>query len=105
MFARVLRRGSIINKTRAYEQERKESQGGRISASGYIQATFSYTFVASSLVAAVRAMAAYRAIRGQELTVEICRDGLNAPWGFRLYGGTDFDSPLIVQRVSLQVLS
>lgn len=32
--------------------------------------------------------------------MEICRDGLNAAWGFRLYGGTDFESPLIVQRVT-----
>jgi len=36
---------------------------------------------------------------GVQAKVQIFRDGLTAPWGFRLAGGKDFNAPLIVQRV------
>lgn len=36
---------------------------------------------------------------GAQVTVQIFRDALTAPWGFRLAGGKDFNAPLIIQRV------
>jgi len=36
---------------------------------------------------------------GYQVEVQIYRDSLNSPWGFRLAGGKDFNAPLIVQRV------
>lgn len=38
--------------------------------------------------------------RGTEINVEVFRDGLRTPWGFRLQGGVDYECPLTVQRVS-----
>ena len=35
-----------------------------------------------------------------DYNVTLFRDSLSTPWGFRLEGGRDFNSPLIVQRVS-----
>uniref|UniRef100_A0A915K3E8 PDZ domain-containing protein n=1 Tax=Romanomermis culicivorax TaxID=13658 RepID=A0A915K3E8_ROMCU len=37
---------------------------------------------------------------GRPVNVTLCRDGLTAPWGFRLHGGQDFDNPLLVQKVT-----
>jgi len=36
---------------------------------------------------------------GYHVEVQIYRDALTSPWGFRLAGGKDFNAPLIVQRV------
>jgi len=36
---------------------------------------------------------------GYQVEVQIYRDSLTSPWGFRLAGGKDFNAPLIVQRV------
>jgi len=36
---------------------------------------------------------------GAQVQVQIFRDGLGTPWGFRMAGGKDFNAPLIVQRV------
>lgn len=36
---------------------------------------------------------------GAQVQVQIFRDGLATPWGFRMAGGKDFNAPLIVQRV------
>lgn len=35
----------------------------------------------------------------QLITVRLCR-GDASPWGFRLQGGKDFGTPLVVQKVS-----
>ncbi|VDO98888.1 unnamed protein product [Soboliphyme baturini] len=40
-----------------------------------------------------------RQLRGQLTSVEIHRDSLSSPWGFRLRGGRDFNEPLVVQKV------
>jgi len=36
---------------------------------------------------------------GYQVEVQIYRDALTSPWGFRLAGGKDFNAPLIIQRV------
>jgi len=36
---------------------------------------------------------------GVNVEVQIFRDALTSPWGFRLAGGKDFNAPLIIQRV------
>jgi len=36
---------------------------------------------------------------GYQVTVQVYRDALTSPWGFRMAGGKDFNAPLIVQRV------
>jgi len=36
---------------------------------------------------------------GYHIEVQVYRDSLTSPWGFRLAGGKDFNAPLIVQRV------
>ena len=35
-----------------------------------------------------------------ELAVQIFRDSLATPWGFRLQGGRDYKTPLTVQKVT-----
>lgn len=35
-----------------------------------------------------------------EFVVNLYRDSLQTPWGFRLEGGKDFKAPLSIQRVS-----
>ena len=34
------------------------------------------------------------------MQVQLSRDALSTPWGFRLQGGKDFKTPLTIQRVS-----
>lgn len=34
-----------------------------------------------------------------EVTVTLERDGLHTPWGIRLVGGSDLDTPLIITKV------
>ena len=36
-----------------------------------------------------------------ECRVQLRRDTVNTPWGFRLQGGHEYGSPLVVQRVSI----
>jgi len=36
---------------------------------------------------------------GYQVEVQIYRDALTSPWGFRMAGGKDFNAPLIIQRV------
>ncbi len=36
----------------------------------------------------------------QTIKVNLQRDSLQTPWGFRLQGGADFRSPFIVNKVS-----
>lgn len=38
----------------------------------------------------------------QLITVRLCR-GDASPWGFRLQGGKDFGTPLVVQKVSKKI--
>lgn len=38
------------------------------------------------------------------LSVILSRGNGASPWGFRLQGGADFRSPLVVQRVSKKVI-
>jgi len=40
-----------------------------------------------------------------ECRVQLRRDAVNTAWGFRLQGGHEYDSPLVVQRVSRPKLS
>jgi len=35
-------------------------------------------------------------------TVRMNRAGQQVPWGFRLHGGADYGSPLVVQKVSIK---
>lgn len=36
-----------------------------------------------------------------EFAVVLKRDGPNTPWGIRLVGGNDLDTPLIITRVNI----
>lgn len=38
-----------------------------------------------------------------EFAVVLQRDGQNTPWGIRLVGGNDLDTPLIITRVKFLV--
>jgi hypothetical protein len=40
----------------------------------------------------------------QTIKVNLQRDSLQTPWGFRLQGGADFRSPFIVNKVSKHCL-
>lgn len=41
----------------------------------------------------------------QQVPLELVRDGQGTPWGFRLTGGADIGSPLVVQKVREDFLS
>lgn len=34
-----------------------------------------------------------------EISVKLIRDGKQTPWGIRIVGGSDLDSPLVVSKV------
>lgn len=40
----------------------------------------------------------------QEFSVKLIRDGRQTPWGIRIVGGSDLDSPLVVSKVYLYYL-
>lgn len=40
-----------------------------------------------------------------EFAVVLQRDGQGTPWGIRLVGGNDLDTPLIITRVMLDCLN
>lgn len=39
-----------------------------------------------------------------EFAVLLERDGNQTPWGIRLVGGSDFDTPLIITKVGFEYL-
>lgn len=36
-----------------------------------------------------------------EFSVKLVRDGRQTPWGIRIVGGSDLDSPLVVSKVPI----